>query len=688
MIEQATEAFVLEARELLAELEDSFLELEDDVTSARIDEIFRALHTVKGSGSMFGYTALSRFTHHFENAYDLVRDGALQVERDLIDLSLAARDLMVSFLDLGGDGPEAEALLVSPEVSAIVERLSNLTGTSEESIEAPGKVEADAGETAAPAPTGVQTFLIRFTPAQDALRNGMRPDLLMRELADLGKIQVSLDVSAVPRLTELDPTEAVLGWIVELETAEGREAVEDVFIFADDADLSITEMTPEISVEETPAPETPATDSAEPAVAQVPAAAAPAPSQAAAQPKSEPKAKLPTAAKSESIRVTSSRLDDMMDALGELVIAQARLEAVSEEISDPTLETVVEDVQRLVMGLRDATLSIRMLPIESVFGKFRRVVRDLSADLGKDIRLITEGGETEIDKNVIDRISEPLVHMIRNSVDHGLETAEDRQAQGKTPQGSLWLSACQEGGEILVSIEDNGKGLDAEAIRARAIERELIDPEAELSEQDLHHLIFEPGFSTAKVVSSVSGRGVGMDAVKTTIDALGGSIHVLSRAGQGTRITLRLPVTMAIIDGLRVRLGESVYVIPLSAVEECVEMDEAESKRDSGRSLLQIRDEMVPYLELDALFGQTAKPDAGRRVVVVRVDGMRAGLVVDDILGQSQTVIKGLSAYHKDIPGLGGATILGDGRVALIIDVATLIRWAETRRDQGPRKAA
>lgn len=683
MIEQATEAFVLEARELLTELETLFLELEDEVSTARIDEIFRALHTVKGSGSMFGYTALSRFTHHFENAYDLVRSGQLVVERGLIDLSLCARDLMVLFLDLGGDGAEAEALLVSEDATRIVSQLSGLTGQGSDGA-APGHRDDHAVERSEPSrPQAEQAsprkFRIRFRPAVDALRNGMRPDLLVKELADLGRISVELEVSAVPRLTELDPTDGLIGWVVELETPEGREAIEDVFIFADDADLSIEAIGDEAPASgELTAPQAEAAKSALPVAA--PDAVAP------SQPTNT--ARQTSAAKSESIRVTSSRLDDMMDALGELVIAQARLEAVCEEVGNPTLETVVEDMQRLVMGLRDATLSIRMLPVESVFGKFRRVVRDLSADLGKDVRLLTEGGETEIDKNVIDRISEPLVHMIRNSIDHGLETAQERAELGKPSQGTVWLSACQEGGEILVSIEDNGKGLDAEAIRNRAVERDLISAEADLSDQDLHQLIFEPGFSTAKVVSSVSGRGVGMDAVKTTIDALGGSINVLSRAGQGTRITLRLPVTMAIIDGLRVRLGESVYVIPLSAVEECVEMDEAENARDSGRSLIQIRDETVPYLELDKLFGQEARPEEGRRVVVVRVDGVRAGLIVDDILGQGQTVIKGLSIYHRDIPGLGGATILGDGRVALIIDVATLIRWAETRRGQGPRKAA
>jgi len=278
--------------------------------------------------------------------------------------------------------------------------------------------------------------------------------------------------------------------------------------------------------------------------------------------------------------------------------------------------------------------------------------------------------------------------MIRNSIDHGIEAADAREAAGKKRMGTVRLSARQEGGEILIAIEDNGGGLDTDAIRGRAIERGLIPEENTLSEHDLHQLIFEPGFSTAKEVTSVSGRGVGMDAVKTTLDALGGTIDVFARRGRGTRVILRLPVTMAIIDGLRIRLGESVYVIPLSSVEECVELSDHDAARRSGRSVLEIRNEMVPFLELEHLFGQSGDGQAKRRVVIVRVDGARVGLVVDDILGQGQTVIKSLSSFHSSIPGLGGATILGDGRVALIIDVATLVRSADVPRAASVRRAA
>ncbi|PUB16438.1 chemotaxis protein CheA [Yoonia sediminilitoris] len=672
MIEQAIQAFVLEAEELLNDLEDMVLRLEEDASKANVDEIFRALHTIKGSGSMFAHTALSRFTHHFENAFELIRSGDLTVSQELIDLSLKSRDIMVQFLKLGGDGPEAEALLKSDRAEALICALSNLTG-----VEAAGgsttstttKAEEEEGKVE-------ECFDITFIPDTNALKNGMRPDLLIKELSELGMLEIAYQ-SHVPKLSDLAPDLSFVEWRLRLTTSAGLSAVEDVFIFADDADLKITRRaqhggtaaccTSTVTSDESglkgskseqskPTANKSSTSAKNATVSQ---------SKKAEQ-------------KSESIRVTSSRLDEMMDALGELVIAQARLDSVAAEIENQTLDTVVEEVQRLVTSLRDATLSIRMVPVDTVFGKFKRVVRDLSAELGKNIHLELEGGETEVDKNIIDRIGEPLVHMIRNSIDHGIETPEVRSGNGKPEQGTVWLSASQEGGEILISIEDDGKGLDAEAIRYRALERGLISEEEEYSEAALHQLIFEPGFSTAQVVSSVSGRGVGMDAVKTTIDELGGQVTVLSKAGLGSRITLRLPVTMAIIDGLRVRLGQSTFVIPLAAVEECVEMTSDMAAQDSGRRFIQIRSETVPFLNLDTLFGMMHAKEERQRVVIVRVDGARIGLVVDDILGQSQTVIKSLSAYHRDIPGLGGATILGDGSVALILDVSTLVRWAES----------
>ena len=667
MMEQAVAAFVQEARDLLTGLEDQILELEGGSTPAQIDEVFRTLHTVKGSGGMFGYSDLAKFTHCFENAFELVRAGSLAVGPELIELSLAARDLMVEFLDIGSDGAGSAALLASDRSVKLMGHIEEITGAADDGPHS-GTVEKTA--VSGSGSNALTRFDIAFRPDQGALRNGMRPELLVRELEELGYSETGFDLSGLPALSALEPGDAWMGWTVSVTSGCGRAAIDDVFIFADEAALSIAEevLEPVEEVRDN-------TRAEEPDRPATPKPAATAGAQ-------------PSGRASESIRVASSRMDAMMDSLGELVIAQARLDAVSESIGDTNLASVVEEVQRLVTGLRDATLSIRLLPIETVFSKFRRVVRDLAKELGKDVQLVAEGGDTEVDKTVIDRIGDPLAHLVRNALDHGLENSEQRREAGKNPRGTVRMSARQEGSEVLISVEDNGRGLDRDAIRAKAIEKGLIDESADLSESEYYNLIFQPGFSTAAQLSSVSGRGVGMDAVRSMIDALGGSGDVVSRPGLGSRITLRLPVTMAIIEGLRVRLGESIYVIPLSTVEECVEMSASDMESRSGRMVLQIRDQMVPYLALDEIFGQPHSGEETRRVVIVRINGNEIGLVVDDIIGQGQTVIKSLSAYHRDIPGLGGATILGDGRVALILDVATLVRLAQKRGGPNLSKAA
>lgn len=647
-------AFILEAKEILEGLEELLLDLENSVDPEQVDAVFRALHTIKGSGAMFGFTVLARFTHHFEDAFDKVRDGNLSVDDRLINLSLKARDHMTALLHCGGDGPDALALEASDEAAGLLSALAAIIG-------APGPATANppASSAAVAKPVAaarLRHWTIRFTPERSALRNGMRPDLLITELAELGDLTVKTDAGALPPLAEIDPGLSYLTWHITLQTEHPRSAIEAVFIFADDAELEIAETA-------VPEPEHPAQTRPDAALAK-PAVAARKPAESAG----------------ENVRVPASKLDEIMDQLGELVIAQARLTQLAVASTDPELETMVEEVERLVTGLRDSTLSIRMLPIEMVFGKFRRVVRDLSNELGKDVALITEGGDTEIDKTVIDRLSEPLVHMIRNSMDHGIESLDQRLAAGKPARGTVRLSARQEGGEVLIAIDDDGAGLDAQAIRAKAIERKIIAPDAQPSDEELYQLIFAPGFSTAKQLSSVSGRGVGMDAVRTTVDALRGTVEIASQRGRGSRVTLRLPVTLAIVDGLLVRLGASVFVIPLAAVEECVELDAIESRRDSGRTMLSIREHLVPFLDLDVVFQRPPSEEARRRVVIVKADGQRLGLVVDDILGQNQTVIKTLSQYHRSVEGFAGATILGDGSVALIIDVATLARRAVAGR--------
>ena len=364
-----------------------------------------------------------------------------------------------------------------------------------------------------------------------------------------------------------------------------------------------------------------------------------------------------------------------MDRVGELVIAQSRLKQVAAASNDAQVKSIAEDIERLALELPDTRMGVRMLPIGSLFDRFRRLVHDLARDLGKQIELITVGEDTELDKTVIERLNDPLIHLIRNAVDHGLENQDGRAAAGKPAQGRVTLSARHAGAEVKISVADDGCGLDLARIQARAEEQGLVAPGSKLSDGEVRQFIFQPGFTTVHEATSLSGRGVGMDVVKRTIDGLRGTIDVASKPAGGTEVTLRLPLTLAIIDGLLVRVGAGRYVIPLAAVRECVELSAADDARSRGRSFLNIRGELVPFLRLRELFASPTPPDALQKVVVVSAGELRVGVVVDQVIGDHQTVIKSLSRLHADVTMFSGATILGDGTVALIMEIPRLVEY-------------
>jgi two-component system chemotaxis sensor kinase CheA len=462
----------------------------------------------------------------------------------------------------------------------------------------------------------------------------------------------------VPPLDEMDPADGWMAWVVELSGDVSCQSIEDVFVFCEDADLTILPLSEQN--EHKPEPKSTVSNAEDPSVDQ--------PAQAPNR--------------VDTLRIPSGRVDRLMDDLGELVIAQSRLSQLTTGLKDPIMGNAIEEFERLLHTMRETVLSMRMLPVESIFGRFRRVVRDLSQSLGKDVTLHTLGGETEVDKNVLDRLTEPLVHMLRNALDHGLETREERIAAGKPGQGGVYLAARQEGGEIILQILDDGRGLDADRIQKRGVQNGLIDADDSPTEETLFQLIFNPGFSTAEAVSDVSGRGVGMDAVQTVVDALGGNVSVRSRTGEGAAVTLRLPVSLAVVDGLRVRLGRNVCVLPLASVEECVEIPSDGLATRHGQRILDLRGDVLPLVPLEDALGWPSADTTGptRRVVIVRADGQRTGLIVDDILGQSQTVVKPLSILHLGQPGLSGATIMGDGSVAMILDVAGVVQTVNASR--------
>ncbi len=668
--------FRTEAAECLEAIEAGLLDLNHDLENRDlVDAVFRGLHTLKGSGAMFGFEALAAFTHHCETAFDRVRKGEVPATAELVAAVLAAQDHMRALVEQ----PDADHGDTGHKLLA---QLQAAVG---------GKAEAkEATVPAAPvvaAPVKKKTtWRIRFSLPANSMANGTNPLGLLDELRDLGECTVRANRSGIPPLNDLVPTELHVSWDVVLTSEQDRSAIDDVFIFVmDDMELDVQEIAgPQAATAEAKKDVTPAAVAAA-AVAPVPAAApefrpveavpvkreAAAPVQAAAQAKAQ-----------ENVRVPAERLDELMDRVGELVIAQSRLSQLASSSSDIALRSVSEEIERLSGELRDTMMVLRMVPVGTLFSRFRRLVHDLARETGKVIELVTEGETTEVDKTVIERLADPLVHLVRNSIDHGLEPPAERLGAGKTEAGTVTLAAHQSGGEVIISIKDDGRGINRDRVRAKAESSGLIAPGQPLSDQELLQLIFAPGFSTAAAITNLSGRGVGMDVVKKTVEALRGTIDIVSLPGQGSEVSLRIPLTLAIIDGLLVRVGSGRYVIPLSAVEECLELSLEEDLRSRGRSFISLRDSLVPFLRLRDLFRTGTKPDVHQKVVVISTGTERVGLVVDQIIGDHQTVIKSMSKLHNDVATFSGATILGDGSVALILDVGHLVAAGQQQEAQ------
>ncbi|HEX8046600.1 chemotaxis protein CheA [Rhizobium sp.] len=652
--------FRTEAAELFEQIEAGLLDLTHSLDDRDlVDAVFRGLHTLKGSGAMFGFEALAAFTHHCETAFDRVRKGEVPATAELVAAVLAAQDHMRALVDQpnADHGDTGQTLLAQLQAA--------VSGKGEPR---PATVPVPP---AAPQPPGkhLTGWRIRFSLPANSMVNGTNPLGLLDELRDLGDCTIRADTAVVPLLDAFNPTELYLAWDVTLTSEQGRSAIDDVFIFVlDDMVLDVQEedASPRASIEPL----------ALPAAPQLVAAVAIPDVSDVAVPKREPQ----TAAvetrqtkAAENVRVPAERLDELMDRVGELVIAQSRLSQLANAGADLALRAVSEEIERLSGELRDTMMVLRMVPVATLFSRFRRLVHDLARETGKVIELVTEGENTEVDKTVIERLADPLIHLVRNSIDHGLETSQDRVAAGKSEAGTVTLSASQAGGEVIIAIRDDGRGINRERVRAKAEASGLIQPGQSLSDAELLQLIFAPGFSTAAQITNLSGRGVGMDVVKRTVEALRGTIDIASVAGQGSEVTLRIPLTLAIIDGLLVRVGEGRYVIPLSAVEECLELSLEEDLRSRGRSFISLRDALVPFLRLRDLFRTGTKPDVHQKVVVISTGAERVGLVVDQIIGNHQTVIKSMSKLHSDVATFSGATILGDGSVALILDVGHLV---------------
>lgn len=677
-----TEVFRQEASELFEVLEGALLDLGQRPDDRElVDSAFRALHTIKGSGAMFGFDKVASFTHEFETAFDRVRKGEIKPTQELISVALAAKDYIRTLIE----DPQSTDDIIG---EAILDDLKRFVSSDQ-----PAAPVAEIAEAPPLAPVESKQvgWHLYLEFESHILRNGSNPLDLLEDLCKLGPCFVVPVTDGIPFLDEMEPEDCYLKWDVKLHATCDKDAIDDVFMFVSDemkltlsplehveapAPMPLFQLLDEEPVAEMPAPliEAAAALAAAPAVAKTEPK-----SEARPEPKIEPKAEAKRDDRGiATVRVQAERLDELMDRVGELVIAQARLTQLAASGSDLSIKMIAEEIERLASSLRDTTMGARMVPIGSLFGRFRRLIHDLSRDLSKPVEFVTTGEDTELDKTMIECLADPLVHLIRNAIDHGIEDTATRSANGKTEQGRIELAAVHSGAQVLVTVKDNGGGLNTARIRAKAEEQGLIAAGAVLSDHEIHQFLFHPGFSTAQTISALSGRGVGMDVVKRTIENMRGSIDLSTRPGQGTTVTLRLPLTLAIIEGLLIRVGEGRYIIPLSAVEECIELT-AEDERSPGRNFLNVRGNLVPFLRLREIMSASGTPDRHQKTIIISTGETHVGLVADQIIGNHQTVIKSLSKLHSDVTIFSGATILGDGTAALILDVAQLVAMAQSK---------
>jgi two-component system chemotaxis sensor kinase CheA len=669
-----------ECAELLDAVYSHLGQLEENVGDAEtVHGIFRAIHSIKGGGGAFGFERMVAFAHLLETLLDLLRDGKIALTPELAAVLLRATDVLADLIAAERTGVPARAgietsTLAELERAAAQPHAANAAGTPPPPVQAACLAEV------------ARDYRIVVQPHAGLFKNASEPLLLLRELKRLGNAEIVADLSRLPAFDAIDPETAYIGWTVALRTDAGRERIEEIFEFVNDlCDLSVDLKAQAGSAQNAVMPAPVDAPGPPAAMEKHVAPAPPAESVPTRADLPEPRrAEMPAATM--SVRVDVEKVDRLVNLVGELVINQAMLIQLGGALPPdmcPGLINGLETLSQHLRELQEGVMAIRTQPVKSVFSRMPRLVRELSAQLGKEARLYITGEGTEIDKTVIEQLADPLTHLLRNAIDHGIEKPEIRVAQGKPAQGSIHLSAEHRSGRIVIEVSDDGRGIDRERVLARARQRGLVTADETPSEETIDNLIFLPGFSTAEVVSNVSGRGVGMDVVRRNIQALGGRISLQSRFGAGSRFLLSLPLTLAIMDGMIVAVGRESYIVPLTNIVESLRPRRQDIHAVAGcGNVVAIRGEYVPLLYLAAHLGVPgAVTDAALGiVVVVENEGAgQVGLVVDELVGQQQVVVKSLEANYGDVEGIGGATILGNGRVALILDVAGLHRPSAPR---------
>jgi two-component system chemotaxis sensor kinase CheA len=733
--------FFQECEEQLAELEAGLLAMQEgEGSDETVNAVFRAVHSVKGGAGAFGLDDLVRFAHVFETTLDELRAGRLAVSPDIVAAMLRSADVLADLVRAARDGGEVDPA----HCDAVAAELSVFTGGDAHAVAAadddgmgdfdfqpvafaapafdPPAFDPPASDPpafdspafdfpASEAPAPASGWTVRFKPRAELYKKANDSILLLRELARLGEVEVELDATDLPLLQHLDPEGAYLAWTVRMGGDAKRDDVVEVFEFVEsDCEVEITgagEPPPGSGLPAGPAPAADELDIAalisraqEAAASEPPVAVAPDPEPVAAATAAEAPpaaaaagdkgAAKPANAANPTIRVDLDRVDRLIDLVGELVINQAMMaQRVTEAgmIRDTNVAVALDDLEQLTREIQDSVMAIRAQPVKSVFQRMPRLVREVASATGKQVRLITEGEGTEVDKTVIERLTDPLTHMIRNAIDHGLEKPEKRVEAGKPAEGTVRLAALHRSGRIVIEVADDGGGINRPRVKAIAVEKGLIPADAQLSDEEIDNLIFMPGFSTADAVSDISGRGVGMDVVRRSIQELGGRISISSRPGEGSTFVMSLPLTLAVLDGMVVSAGDQTLVVPLSSIVETLQPRPADVHPTTGGGrVISIRGSYTPLVDVGAALGyraQLLEPERGVALLIEGDGGSRAVLMVEAIQGQRQVVIKSLEANYRRVPGIAAATILGDGRVALILDVDTLVatsRTADTSR--------
>ncbi len=666
MIDKFRAKFVEESLDNVQDLEEALLLLENDRTDSDIIErIFRAMHSLKGGGAMFGFNDLSEFTHHLETVFDWVRNDKLEVTDDLISLTFNAIDQIKHFLDVGDltDAEEKKDLeVLTNQVKEFVSSSDTTVTTKKETVK---KAEQPADES--------RTYFVSIKPHTHILQNGTNPLFLLDDLHALGDVKIVSYYSNVPEFESFNPEDCYVSWHVILNTTEAINEIQDVFIFVEDeCDLEIVEFAKGNVLNHSVL-----SDLLKKAEAGEEELTSKVLKEVAWEEKDGRKSQVDKKKvqlkehKISSIRVASNKIDELVNLVSELVTIQAQLDLYAENSNDSQLLGLSENIQKLSRQLRDNAFEISLIPIQNDLMRFQRLVRDLSKELNKEIDFIIEGGDIELDKNIIEHLTDPLLHMIRNCVDHAIEMPDDRIKKGKSPRGSIIFKAYYEGASVIIKVIDDGKGIDPDVILNKAISKGLVKENAELSKKEILDLVFMSGFSTAEKVSDLSGRGVGMDVVKRKIAEIRGEVSIDSEIDKGTTITLELPLTLSIIDGLLVTVSDSQYVLPISVIEKIIPL-EIEDRKNIFNNVITLGGEQFPVIGLREIFKEELIEEK-QHIIQVKYENNKIGLIVDEVVGEFQTVVKPLGRLLSDQEIISGASIMGDGSISMVIDSNRLI---------------